>query len=97
MLSAWLAADEVPSSGVETDASAEERDSSAGVEAAIEESAAGVWQLAKREAKASTKIFLFIFIVVFSLPLLSHFLRKVAREGKRKTSKFRLLVLHCFF
>ena len=69
MLLAWLlvaAADEVPSLVVvETEASAEERDSSAGAEEAIEESPAGVWQLAKREAKAKAKINLFVFIGCF--------------------------------
>ena len=86
MLSAWLAADEVPSSGVETDASAEESDSSAGVEAAIEGAMEGVWQLAKREAKASTKIFLFIFIkciflaITFTLP-------KESCKGRKKKNK----------
>ena len=46
----------------------EERDSSLlGVEVVT-----GVWQLAKREAKASAKIIFFLFMGVHSLPILSH-------------------------
>ena len=84
MLSAWLAADEVPS-GVETDASAEERDSS-GVEVATEDVVAGVWQLAKRAAKERAKINLFVFIkciflaITFTLP-------KESCKGRKKKNK----------